>query len=267
MKVDSLKHSSSRSTATNQKSDSLVKTVEDKLQEFTLYNLLGHSKPEHHEGIRILWADPKVDYLVLFADPRLKNKAILTVGKDYDYKSLEEIASIKVDGMKAVAFVKSRFYAQQGDSTPSRLFRKLSGSHPPVDTYRYSAEDLEEKPTTNGQIDSDFDEQQASQVPMLRAEVDEPRAKAATPKTSEADSEDGAWAAIKKREVELENLNQELLAREAFITESENRLLEISQQHHERQEELNHKLDSLKKFEMQLEERERRIAKLETASK
>lgn len=263
-----------------------------RLQEFTLYNLLSHSRPEHHGGIRILWADPKVQYLILFQGRDESEKAILTVGPELDYTSLEEITEVEVDGMTASAFVKSRHFSKF-DSPRKKILDRLSNAgrelsrNPFEGLFGVGVESSRNQDDDEGLPSLPMEAALAADEPSVADEVEEvgndrddvfgeismssgsDSLSVVSPPASALDkaTTDEAWAEIKRREEQLENLRQELLAREGFITESENRLLEISQQHHEEQEELNHKLESLKKWEMELGEKERRLARLEAASK
>ncbi|MGF1452410.1 MAG: hypothetical protein ACFB21_10100 [Opitutales bacterium] len=228
--------------------------MEESLQEFTLYELLSHSRPEHHANIRMLWADPKVQYMVLFADDQ-DGKAIITVGPELDYRTLAEIQDIELDGMIPVAFIKGRHFSRF-DSPRKKILERLSSvnrtlsKNPFGGLYGVAAE---EAPAGRTPAPTRSNEGRASPQPV--------GAPSAT--VLEKASTDEAWAELRRKEEGIENLRQELLAREGFITESENRLLEISQQHHEQQEELNHRLESLKKWEAQLEEREARLNKME----
>ena len=237
--------------------------MDDVLQEFTLYELLGHSRPEHHANIRLLWADPKVQYLVLFADDS-DGKAIITIGPELDYRRLEDVATIELDGMIPVAFIKARHFARF-DSPRKKILEKLSNANralskdPFGGPYGVADENAPAPGPARG-------EQAPVRSVSAEAEASPPPAsKAVSPSGSvlEKASTDEAWAELRRREESVENLRQELLAREGFITESENRLLDISQQHHEQQEELNHRLEGLKKWEAQLQERESRLEKLE----
>lgn len=229
----------------------------------------------------MLWADPKVQYLVLFVGNNVEEKAIVTVGPELDYTTLEEIADVEVDGLVAAAFVKSRHY-NKFDSPRKKILDRLSNagrelSRNPFDgIFGVGNEGNTKAPAIHAQGDTpslapeDFEEASESADDFGNfgiAGADDSSGGVAAPSASalEKATQDEGWAEIKQREDDLENLRQELLAREAFITESENRLLEISQQHHERSEELNHKLESLKKWEMQISERERRVNKLEAS--
>lgn len=250
--------------------------MEPDLEEFTLYNLLCHSRAEHHAGIRMLWADPKVQYLVLFAGESSDEKAILTVGPTLDYKSIEEILEVEVDGMIPVAFIKSRHHSRF-DSTRKKILDRLShtgrrgaSSRTPFGRADGGTPTPHGKGHDNNDLASNAEESVAQSLDdfgQIATPSSAPSA-SAQPSASalEKATTDEAWADIKRKEESLENLRQELLAREAFINDSENRLLEISQQHHEKQEELNHKTEQLRKWEMKLEERENRLRQLEASA-
>lgn len=234
--------------------------MDESLQEFTLYELLSHSRPEHHANIRMLWADPKVQYLALFADDK-DGKAIITIGPELDYTSLSEVASMQLDGMIPVAYIKSRHFSKF-DSPRKKILERLSNANralsknPFAGLYGVADEPAPmEKPAPIQRKESSV----LSATPQLPPQSDP----SATGSVLEKATTDEAWAELRRKEESIENLRQELLAREGFITESENRLLEISQQHHEQQEELNHRLESLKKWESQLQERENRLKQIE----
>ncbi|MGE9296226.1 MAG: hypothetical protein ACQKBV_08085, partial [Puniceicoccales bacterium] len=78
----------------------------DTFREYSLYELLSESKPEHHEGIRELWGNTSVHYLVVFGKKRMGEKAILSVGPALDYTSLDDAMDLVIDGLRPIGFVK-----------------------------------------------------------------------------------------------------------------------------------------------------------------
>ncbi len=242
--------------------------MDDSLHEFTLYELLSHSNVEHHANIRMLWADPKVQYLVLFAD-QYDGKAIITIGPDLDYRNLEEVTGLQLDAMIPVAFIKGRHFAKF-DSPRKKILERLSNAtrNSSHDPFRgpYGVAPAEPMPSAATPRATDAAEVRGR---FASAAAEGPGLSGLTPGKGAGDAPaelSEAWKELKRREEGVENLRQEMLAREAFITESENRLLEISQQHHEQQEELNHRLESLRKWELQLNEREQRLKALEVSA-
>jgi len=79
------------------------------LKEISLYKLLEESNEEHHEIIRSVWDDSGVHYLVFFnGQENVDEKAVVSVGPDLEYASLEDVLLVEVEGMRAVAFVRGR---------------------------------------------------------------------------------------------------------------------------------------------------------------
>lgn len=56
----------------------------------------------HRAELDELWNSPGTEYLVLFADNRGENLAILTVGPQSDYKQLDEAVALEIDGLHAI---------------------------------------------------------------------------------------------------------------------------------------------------------------------
>ncbi len=186
-------------------------------REYSLYELLSESKPEHHEGIRELWANISVHYLVVFGKKRMGEKAILSVGPNLDYRSLDDVMDLILDGMRPIGYVKCLALeqaAREGVMT-------AANEHIEAERRREREEAAEAR----------------SRV-MAARDMDE------------------AWAIIRQREEELDQREAELRTRESYIEESENKLSEIAQSHYETENELQHREEQLRKWQARLEARE-----------
>jgi len=189
----------------------------DTFREYSLYELLSESKPEHHEGIRQLWATTSVHYLVVFGKKRMGEKAILSVGPELDYTSLDDAMDLVIDGLRPIGYVKCLALEQA------------------------AREGVVAAATQ--QIHEDHERE--------RVEASEERRRA-----MEARDSDEAWALIKQREEELDRREAEMRTREAYIEESENKLSEIAQSHYETENELAHREEQLRKWQARLEAKE-----------
>jgi len=189
----------------------------DTFREYSLYELLSESKPEHHEGIRELWGNTSVHYLVVFAKKRMGEKAILSVGPDLDYRSLDEVMDLVLDGLRPIGYVKCLALEQA-----AREGVVAAATQHMEDEHRREREA--------------HDEERSSA--MAARDMDE------------------AWAIIRQREEELDQREAEIRTREAYIEESENKLSEIAQSHYETENELQNKEEQLRKWQTRLEARE-----------
>ena len=186
-------------------------------REYSLYELLSESKPEHHEGIRELWGNTAVHYLVVFGKKRMGEKAILSVGPDLDYRSLDEVMDLVLDGLRAIGYVKCLALEQAArEGVVAEATRQVA---------------LEQRRM-----------HEAKEQERVRA--------------MEARDADEAWQMIREREAELDQRDAELRTRESYIEESENKLSEIAQSHYETENELAQREESLRKWQLRLEARE-----------
>jgi len=203
----------------------------EQLQEFSLYNLLSQSLPEHHDDIRSLWSDPTVYYLVLFAGESRSDRAILSIGPALTYKKLDEVANIEVEGMKPAGYVYSLYHPKQrGD----KVRIKDHASEP----FRTSC-----VPELTGQETL----LTPSQLPLNLGNMDP----AMIEQIVSNDLREKRKELIKFREA-LKNLREELIAREQYIMESEEKLSTRAQELFEQEV-------HLKQYEEDLQARDRRI--------
>lgn len=186
-------------------------------REYSLYELLSESKPDHHEGIRELWATTSVHYLVVFGKKRMGEKAILSVGPELDYRSLDEVMDLVLDGLRPIGYVKCLALEQAArEGVVAAATRKMEEDH------RREREEAEE----------------VRSRAMAARDMDE------------------AWSIIRQREEELDQREAELRTRESYIEESENKLSEIAQSHYETDNELQQREEQLRKWQHRLEARE-----------
>ncbi|WP_309399247.1 hypothetical protein [Cerasicoccus maritimus] len=179
--------------------------------------MLSESKPEHHEGIRELWGNASVHYLVVFGKKRMGEKAILSVGPDLDYKSLDEVMNLVLDGLRAIGYVKCLILEQIArEGVMAEATRHLE---------KEQRLQREEEANERASV-------------MAARDLDE------------------AWKIIRDREKELDQREVELRTRESYIEESENKLSEIAQAHYEAENELAQREESLRKWQLRLEARE-----------
>jgi len=186
-------------------------------REYSLYELLSESKPEHHEGIRELWGNTSVHYLVVFGKKRMGEKAILSIGPTLDYNSLDDAMDLVIDGLRPIGYVKCLALEQAAREGVV------------AETTRHMEDERERE----------------------REEVADERRRAL-----EARDMDEAWDIIKQREEELDRREAELRTRESYIEESENKLSEIAQSHYETENELGHREEQLRKWQARLEAKE-----------
>lgn len=189
----------------------------DTFREYSLYELLSESKPEHHEGIRELWGSASVHYLVVFGKKRMGDKAILSVGPDLDYRSLDEVMNLVLDGLRPIGYVKCLALEQ-------------------------AAREGLVAATTKHIAEQQRQEREAKEQERTRV--------------MEARDLDEAWRILRQREEELDRLESELRTRESYIEDSENKLSEIAQSHYETENELAHREEQLRKWQTRLEARE-----------
>lgn len=189
----------------------------DTFREYSLYELLAESKPEHHEGIRELWANNAVHYLVVFGKKRMGEKAILSVGPSLDYQTMDEVMDLVLDGLRPIGYIKCLALEQA-----AREGVVAAATQHIEETHRREQKEAEDK--------------------RIRA--------------MEARDLDEAWNIIRKREEDLDTLEAELRTRESYIEESENKLSEIAQSHYEYENELAQREEQLRKWQTRLEARE-----------
>ncbi|WP_309387601.1 hypothetical protein [Cerasicoccus frondis] len=186
-------------------------------REFSLYELLSESKPEHHEGIRDLWGNTAVHYLVVFGKKKIGEKAILSVGPSLDYETLDDVMDLVLDGLRPIGYVKCLVLEQIArEGVAAETARHMEKIH-------REQREAEEHERTRAMEARDLDE---------------------------------AWKIIREREKELDNREVELRTRESYIEESENKLSEIAQSHYEAENELAQREESLRKWQLRLEARE-----------
>ncbi|MEO0794140.1 MAG: hypothetical protein AAFX93_03205 [Verrucomicrobiota bacterium] len=186
-------------------------------REYSLYELLSESKPEHHEGIRELWANTSVHYLVVFGKKRMDQKAILSVGPRLEYTSLDDVMDLVIDGLEPVGYVKCLALEQAAREG----IEAAAMAH--IESERKRAQEVAEQERIRVMEARDMDE---------------------------------AWKIIKQREEELDRRESELTVRESYIEESENRLSEIAQRHYETDNELSNKEEQLRRWQTRLEAKE-----------
>lgn len=85
-----------------------------------LLDLYGES---HRAELDELWAAPGTDYLALFADDAGRDCAILPVGPAHEYRNLDTVLGLRIEGLHAVCYTPAR------DVTPSPRRRRR---RPPI---------------------------------------------------------------------------------------------------------------------------------------
>lgn len=190
------------------------------LPEYSLYQLLSESKAIHHAHIRDLWSDPENHYLVVFQKDSEEEKAVLSVGPDLDYRSINDVLEVEIDGMRPRAYVRSR--------------------HCP-------------KHTRTGYTSNIFSSAQVGDRAIPRPVEHTQSVMAAVP--SNAD-----WERLKQKEEQIRAQEEELNARECYIIECENRLSMLAEEYHARDVELTHREEQLNEQEFKLAQRESELS-------
>lgn len=164
-----------------------------------------------------MWGSASVHYLVVFGKKRMGDKAILSVGPDLDYRSLDEVMNLVLDGLRPIGYVKCLALEQ-------------------------AAREGLVAATTKHIAEQQRQEREAKEQERTRV--------------MEARDLDEAWRILRQREEELDRLESELRTRESYIEDSENKLSEIAQSHYETENELAHREEQLRKWQTRLEARE-----------
>lgn len=208
------------------------------LKEYSLYKLLSESKSEHHANIRVMWANPDNHFLVLFEDGTGMEKAVMTVGPKLDYTSLDDVDGIEVGSLKAKAFVRCRHCPRPSEGPVSTGFTRVpfGQSRSPFGTAPNAPRRF-----TNSPI-------------AAPATPPPPAARPVTPLSEERLVElKDLEKKLAEEKAELENLREELRAREAYLTKSENRLSALADQLIEKETELAEREDRLNAMQANLQ--------------
>ncbi len=83
----------------------------------SLFRMLDLYGERHRVELDELWAAPGTEYLVLFADDSGRDCAILPVGPAHEYRNLDTVVGLRIDGLHAVCYTPARD-AQGGDRAP-----------------------------------------------------------------------------------------------------------------------------------------------------
>lgn len=209
-----------------------AETTQLKLESIPYHKLFEMTEPLYHQAINELWADPDVHYLALFSNEEDSEKAIVTVGPELEYSSLEGLEDVVIDGLKPIAFARSRHAGRKGGFT--RMFSDLFSKR--VNT-RVAREEMEKEVVT---------------PPVEPVEKSEQ-----TPKPAPSDEAfEKRLQELEQKEKRLKQIEELLTEREAFLAVSEDNMLKQTENHMVREAELEGWEESLAMRERLLREKE-----------
>jgi hypothetical protein len=88
-----------------------------------LLDLYGES---HRAELDELWAAPGTDYLALFADDTGRDCAILPVGSAHEYRNLDTVLGLNIEGLHAVCYTPARDMVRPVEAPPAVVITELA---------------------------------------------------------------------------------------------------------------------------------------------
>lgn len=213
------------------------------LKTLKIYELLERSHSSYHGSIRKLWSDKTIDCIVLFEHPQQQSKMIVSVGPNSEYKTLEHISSVTIDGMYPYGYVQCRHASRGKSSGLSELFWGVLKNRKKELNPADSIADAALEPIDN-YLDEVEDKESDEAVIKLREEIK---------KLKQENAE------LKRYSLKVTTKELELEERESFLVESENKLLFHTQQHLEKEAEQEQREERLNEREKEIAEQVKRL--------